>query len=123
MSPWNPATMSALPDVVVSAMPHAVSDEAMRCKASPTAPMRERAHHVDRPISRNASTRPYGILSSAPIRWANVPTKAEATPAAIVINDLTSAFWRYDHGRNSAVLFTVIRFSIGGDMTWRGIKH
>ena len=78
------ATMSALPDVVVSAMPHAVSEEAMRCRASPTAPMRERAHHVDRPISRNASTRPYGIFSSAPIRWANVPTKAEATPAAIV---------------------------------------
>lgn len=49
---------------------------------------------------------------------ANVPTKAEATPAAIVINDLTSAFWRYDHGRNSVVLFTVMRFSIGGDMTW-----
>ena len=61
---------------------------------------------------------PYGISSSAPIRWANVPTKAEATPAAIVINDLTSAFWRYDHGRNSVVLFTVMRFSIGGDMTW-----
>ena len=51
-------------------------------------------------------------------RFANVPTKAEATPAAIVINDLTSAFWRYDHGRNSVVLFTVMRFSIGGDMTW-----
>ena len=38
--------------------------------------------------------------------------KILSQPAAIVINDLTSAFWRYDHGRNSVVLFTVMRFSI-----------
>lgn len=44
--------------------------------------------------------------------------KGGSHAAAIVINDLTSAFWRYDHGRNSVVLFTVMRFSIGGDMTW-----